>query len=268
MQMAKYYFIGTLLPSLSFDAPPEISFAELERLFRDNLTSKDLEKTLVIRRFYDILNLRALWLEEEFDPRGEFTALELSETLMSRAGLPDYVYEFVDRYPKKEDRIRHFPFLLAKFFQSADRLNDPFLRRYLNFERELRLVMTAFRAKKLGRDLSVELQYEDPEEDLIAQLLAQQEAKTYEPPEKYKDLKVLFDKYGDNPLALQKALDKYRFETIENFVDMADVFSIDRLLAYFLQFMIVEKWFELDKDKGMRIVDTIVKENHDHGTNG
>jgi hypothetical protein len=258
--MAKYYFVGTMLPSLSFDAPPEISFEKLEVLLRDNLTFGDYEKTLVIRRFFDILNLRALWLEEELDPRGELTALELNEALINRAGLPDFVYEFIDRYPKREDRIHHFPFLLAKFFQSAESLNDPFLRDYMNFERELRLVMTAFRAKKLGRDLSVEFQYENPEEDLIAQLLAQQDAKTYEPPEKYQELKVLFDRYGDDPLALQKALDEYRFNTIENLVDMADTFSIERILAYLVQFILVEKWFELDKDLGIQIIDRIIKE--------
>jgi hypothetical protein len=257
--MAKYYFVGTLLPTLSFDAPPEISFAELELLLRNNLTTKDFEKTLELRRFYDILNLRNLWLEEPLDPRGELSAYEMGEALVSRGGFPDYVYEFVDRYPKKEDRILQFPFLLAKFFQGSSSLKDPFLRNYLSFERELRLVMTAFRAKKLGRDLSVEFQYENPEEDLIAQLLAQQDAKTFEPPEKYKEIKVLFDKYGDDPLALQKAIDQYRFETVENFVDMADVFSIDRILAYLVQFMIVEKWFELDKEKGIKIVESIAR---------
>jgi hypothetical protein len=259
--MAKYYFVGTLLPALSFDAPPEMSFEELKVLLRDNLTPRDYEKTLAVRHFYDVLNLRALWREEELDPRGELGAVELNEALVNRVGLPDYVYEFVDRYPKIEDRLHHFPFLLARFFQNAKRVTDPFLQRFLSFERELRLVMTAFRAKKLGRDLSVELQYEDPEEDLIAQLLAQQDAKTYEPPEKYRDLKVLFDKYGDNPLALQKALDQYRFETVESFVDMADTFSIDRILAYIVQYMIVEKWFELDKEKGMQIVNTIVEKS-------
>ena len=256
--MAKYYFISTLLPSLSFDAPPEISFEKLEVLLRDNLTHQDYEKTLVLRRFYDILNLRALWLEEDFDPRGELSVYEMSEALINHTGLPDYVYEFIDRYPKIEDRLHHFPFLLAKFFQNAARLKDPFLRHYLSFEREMRLVMTAFRAKKLGRDLSVELQYEDPEEDLIAQLLAQQNAKTYEPPEKYQDLKVLFDKYGDNPMVLQKALDQYRFEKVDNLVDMADTFSIERILAYLVQYEIVKKWFELDKDKGIQIVDKII----------
>lgn len=258
--MAKYYFVGTMLPSLSFDAPPEISFEKLDVLLNDNLTQRDYEKTLALRLIYDILNLRALWREEEFDPRGQLSAYEMSEALMNRIELPDYVYEFIDRYPKKEDRLHHFPFLLAKFFQSAENLKDPFLRRYLSFEREIRLVMTAFRAKKLGRDLSVEFQYEDPEEDLIAQLLAQQDAKTYEPPEKYKDLKVLFDKYGDNPMALQKALDQYRFDRVENLVDMADTFSIERILAYLVQYMVVEKWSELDKDKGIQIVDTIIRE--------
>lgn len=256
--MTKYYFVGTILPTLSFDKAPEISFEDLELILRDNLTEQDYDKTLVIRRFYDILNLRALWMGEEFDPRGEFTALEMREALVSRIGLPDYIYDFIDRYPKDEDRMRHFPFLLAKMFQAVKGLKDPFLRHYLNFERELRLVMTAFRARKLGRDLSIELQYEDPEEELIAQLLAQQDTKSYEPPEKFKNLKELFDKYGDHPMDLQKALDEYRFKQVESFVDMADVFSIERILAYLVQYLIVEKWFELDQEKGIQIVDTIV----------
>lgn len=256
--MAKYYFVGTYLPSLSFEGPPEMTFGELDLLYRDNLSHRDYEKVLVIRRFYDILNIRSLWKEEELDPRGEMDSLELGEALISRSGLPDYVYDFIDLYPKKEDRIHHFPYLLAKFFQKAENFKDPFVRHYLSFERELRLVMTAFRAKKLERDLSVEFQYENPEEDLIAQLLAQQDAKSYEPPEKYKELKCLFEKHGDHPLALQKALDEYRFETIDSLVDMSDVFSIERMLAYFSQFLIVDKWFEMDKAKGIQIVETIV----------
>ena len=257
--MTKYYFLGTILPPLSFDAPPEISFNRLDVLMRDNLTPNDYKKLLFIRHFYDLLNLRSLWLEEEIDPRGELSRFALQEALVDREGLPEYVYDYLDRYQNKEDRIHHFPFLLANFFQQAESLKDPFLRHYLNFERELRLVLTAFRAKKMGRDLSVELQYEDPEEDLIAQMLAQQDAESYEPPEKFKDLKALFEKYGDNPLALQRALDEYRFEKIENLVDMADVFSIDRLLAYVIQFVLIENKFAVDKEKGIQIIEAIAK---------
>lgn len=258
--MSQYYFIGTILPNLSLDTPPEITFHTLDTLLRDNLSPHDYQKTKVIRGFYDILNLRALWAGEEIDQKGELNEYELEEALVNNVGLPDYIYDFLSRHHTIGERLHHFPYLLAKFFQSAEKEKDPFLRKYFNFERELRLVMTGFRAKKLGRDLSVELQYEDPEEDLIAQLLGQKDAKVFEPPEKYQDLKVLFEKYGDEPLMLQRALDEYRFNYIDQLVDMADVFSIDRILAYMAQLTVVEKWFELDKKKGMEIVDTIVKE--------
>ena len=126
---------------------------------------------------------------EEIDPFGEMTVLELGESLMGHSGFPDYVFEFIDSNPHKADRIRNFPYLLAKFFQSADQIDDPFIRSYLHFERKLRLVMTAFRAKKLNRDLNAEFQYEDPEEEIIAQLLAYKDAKNFEPPEKFKEIK-------------------------------------------------------------------------------
>jgi len=184
----------------------------------------------------------------------------LEEALISQVGLPDFVYNFLDAHEKKEDRLRNYPFLLAQFFRSAaTHYSKGFLHDYLNFEREWRLVFTAFRAKKLGRDLSVELQYENPEEDLIAQMLAQKDAKTYEPPEKYQDLKALFDKYADDPLALQRALDEYRFNYIDSLVDLADTFSIERILAYMAQLIILKKWYELDREKGIEIIENVVK---------
>lgn len=257
--MTKYYYVGVSLPPLSFDAPPEITFAAFEDLLRNNLAKGDYEQTRRMQDLYDLLNLRSLWLGEELDPRGNLNEVELEEALVNNAGLPPYVYDFLARYDKIADRLRHFPWLLARFFQYAIEESSGFLRDYLTFEREWRLVFAGFRAKKLGRDLSVELQYEDPEEDLIAQMLAQKDAQTYEPPDRYQDLKILFEKYGDNPLALERAIDQYRFDYIEKLTGMRDQFSISRILAYMAQLMIVEKWFELDKNKGIKIVDNIVK---------
>ncbi|MDP1879691.1 MAG: DUF2764 family protein [Parachlamydiaceae bacterium] len=258
--MANYYYVGTYLPSLSFDLAPEITLARLELLLQDNLTPADYEKTKILRRFYDILNLRSLWLGEEFDPFGEMKIFEIGEALISNQGLPAYVYEFIESNPLKEDRIRHFPFLVTKFFQSGKEIRDPFLRHYLNFERELRLVMTALRAKKLNRNLAEELQFEDPEEAFIAELFAIKDFKAEDLPDNYKEIKVIFDKYGDEPLALQKAIDEYRFNKIDQLVELSDTFSIERILAYLAQFIIVQKWFELDNDKGIRMVETLVKD--------
>lgn len=257
--MTNYYFVGVYLPPLNFDAAPEISFHEFDDLLRQNLTHADYAKTKKIREMYDILNLRSLWLGEPLDPRGEMQKGEIEEALMTHAGLPDYVYDYLARYESLEDRLKHFPWLLARFFQTAVEDSSGFVRDYLQFEREWRLVFAGFRAKKLRRDLSIELQYENPEEDLIAQMLAQKDAKEYEPPEKYEHLKILFEKYGDDPLALERTLDQYRFDYIDHLLGMMDQFSINHILAYMAQLIIVEKWFELDKNKGLNIVDTIVK---------
>ena len=257
--MAKYYFLGTLLPPLSFDKPFELSFAELEMFFQDQLTEKDQEKVLVLRSFFDLFNLRALWLEQEIDPRGTLTARGLEEAIVSQNGLSEYIYDFLERYQKKEERLRHFPLLLAQFFQKAESLEDSFLRCYLNFERELRLVMTAFRAQKLGRNLSIEFQYEDPEQEVVAQLLAQKEAKNFEPPEKYQGIKELFEVHQSDCLALERALDKYRFEEIEKMAEQAEPFSIERLLAFFLQFLLMEKQSRFDQTKGLQMIEKMIK---------
>lgn len=222
--MNKYYFIGTSLPTLTLESVPEITFAEFENLLKNNLSLRDYQKTTIIRRYYDILNLRSLWMGETLDPYGELDELELQEKIASAIGLPDYVYEFIEAYEKNEDRVSHFQFLLSKFFQEAAKETDPFIRNYFEFERNLRLIWTSYRSTKLGRDLAFELQYEDPEEDLIAQMLAQKDAKVFEPPEVFSELKFLFERFEDNPFSLEKALEEYRFAFIEGHVDTADFF--------------------------------------------
>lgn len=242
--MTQYYFVGTALPPLSMESPPEITQTDFENLVHDNLSEKDYKKTRVVRNFYDIINLKSFWVGKELNPWGNLNENELEEAVASQKGLPFYVYDFLDTYEKMEDRIRHFPLLLSTFFRKAAKhYRKGFLHDYLTFEREWRLVVTAFRAKKLGRDLAAELQYEDPEEDFIAQILAQKDAKVYEPPEKYQHLKGIFEKYGDDPLELQKALLRYRFEYIESLVEQSDLFSFERVLAYMIQLIIVQEWF-------------------------
>lgn len=258
--MSKYYYVGTLLPSLSFDAAPDMSFAELQPILQDQLSVKDLEKVKLLRQFYDLLNLKALWLHEPLDMRGGMDRVELEDVLAGHSGMAPFVYEFLSIYEKTADRVRHFPQLLAQFFQAALKEKDPLLQRYFRFERESRLILTALRAKKMKRDLAAEFCYENSEEEWIAQILAQKDAKDFEPPENDRDLKMLFDKYADQPLDLQKAFDQYRFESVEKMVDLSDQFSIERILVHLIQLILVEHALALDKNKGKAIVETLIKE--------
>lgn len=257
LKMTNYYFLTTALPPLQLGVEPDISFYDFSHLLKDNLSKEDYAQTVVIRRFYDLENLRAFWKKETFDKRGNFTFTELENSLISHEGLPSYIYNFVDAYETTSERLRNFSSLLSAYYYNETALSHGFLKQYLIFEHHWRLVFTGFRAKQLGRDLATELQFEDPNDDLVAQILAQKDANKFIAPDGYEDLQALFEKHAENPLDLYQALCAYRFAKVEQMVGI-DLFSIDRVLAYMVQLIMVEKWMELDKVKGLTVVNQVV----------
>ena len=256
-----YYFLATSLPKLQIGVPPDIDFQEFQTLLLENLNEGDYEKTRYIRWFYDIENIRRYWMKEPLDYWGNLEINDLEEALLSKeeGDLPKYVYNFFDIHPSLDERLPLFPQLLVTYYADLEKKTNGFLKKYAQFERNLRLTLTAFRARKLGRDLAKELQFENPEEDLIVQLMAQKDSKTFIPPVEFEDIKGLLEGHYTSPLELQKALLEYRFEKIEEMVNF-DEFSIDRILAYIVQYIMCDKWMLYDSQKGSEILDTIVKE--------
>ena len=257
-----YYFLSSYLPELHLGAPPELKFDELMHLLKDNLTEGDYAKVMVIRRFYDIENLRALWKGEEIDKWGILDPNELEDALLTNSDFVErnFIDEFLLKFNSVEQRLAHFPKLVSGYY--ADELSRAkgFLFDYLTFEREWRLVLTAFRAKQLKRDILKELQWEDPEDLMCAQIIAQKDSPRYEAPFEYSDLKTLFEEHYREPFDLYQALCRYRFEKINELAGF-EPFSLDGILAYVAKFIIVDKWLDLNRKKGLQIVDAIVEEN-------
>lgn len=259
--MAEYYFLASLFPRLEIGHVPTLGFAELKELLRVNLTPEDAEKARSLLQYIDLLNLRALWAKEPLDPRGNYSKHELELALVNGAWddkheFPIYLRDYLDKYSTDLERLRHFPVLLSQFFEDKVEHEEGFLRDYFAFQREWQLVMVGFRAKKIGKNIDAELQFEDPADPIVAQILAQKDAKTYEPPFEYKELKPLFDAYENSPLELNKALNEYQFQRIVEFQD-TQYFSIDRVLGYMARLLLVERWLELDVQKGIEVIDTI-----------
>lgn len=256
--MSSFYYLATALPALKIGETPDITFAEFDQMLRDNLSKEDYQQVAEFRRYYDILNFRAVLKGEGFDPHGNFDEKELEEELVQQETIPPYFKEYLDKYPQKEERIVHFPELLAAYFRDESHRAKGILKKYIEFERELRLVMVGFRAKKLKRDLAKELQFESPDEDLIAQMLAQKDAPEFEPPDGFDELRAIFETYQDDPMGLHKALVEFRFDKVEEMMGLK-TFNLDYVIGYLIQLGMVEKWLKLDKEKGAQIVDNIIK---------
>ena len=59
-------------------------------------------------------------------------------------------------------------------------------------------------------------------------------------------------------MKIHKALCNYRFIKIEKLAEK-DFFSIDYVLSYMVRLIIVEKWLELDKEEGKKILDHLIR---------
>lgn len=251
-----YYFLVGLLPPLKIGEEPDITWEEFLFLCRTNLAAADLAKLNTLRLYYDIQNIRAFWLGESLDLMGNYDEQALDEALLTGEGFPSYVYQFLEKEEKKEERLRYFPRLVATFFRSEALAATGFLRDIFRFEQELRWVLIGFRARRLHRDVIEELQDEDPDDDVVYQIIAQKDAKQFEPPEGYGELKSLFREHGNDPMALHQALLKVKFRWIEERL-VNDTYSVDRVLGYGLQLIMVLKSMELDPEKGRELIGSL-----------
>ena len=257
--MTNAVFLGSILPPLFFGSRISISFTELISLFRMNMSDLDWKKVEVIRRYIDLKNVLHILKEEILDPRGNLSEKELDEALVNRDGLPEYLFDYLDTYDTKEEQIRHFSSVFVQFFKDPEQQLGEFLQFYLNFEREWRLILAAFRAKKLHLDLTKELQYEDFTDPMVVELLARKEGDQFEFPYGYEELGVLLKSLGGNPLEQYQRIAEFRFHQIEEKIQDTP-HSIQFVLGYLIQFMIVEDWNALNEKQGNTLLTTLYLE--------
>lgn len=255
--MTLYYFLGTLLPELKIGEAPEIRFDDFLALLKQNLKAQDYAQVMAVLRFIDIENIRQLWMGREFEQKGNLDENELQEALLVQVGLPSYILNFLDQFGNGSDRLRHFSSLVGSFFREEIPQQMGFLREWLIQERNMRLVLSALRAKSMGRPLLEEMQHEDPEDKIVADILAQKDGASYTPPLEFREMGAVYEKYQDDPLGLHKALLEYRFKKAQEMVHL-EVFTIDRIIAYLVQLFLVEKWRKLDEQKGRKIINNIL----------
>ena len=256
----QYYFVAAALPTLSLEEKPELSVQQLLDFYQRNLSTKDWHWVTQLCLQFDLNNLRALWRQEAFSSGGTLLPSELEEALLLRQGLPPFVFEFLDRYPTNEERLRHFSTLISQQFRLWEEEGGApaLLRGYLKLEHGLRLVLLALRARDIGRELAAELADEDPTDPLVLLLMAQKESPITVVESPYEAIPALYAALKKEPLLLQKALLRWRSEQIDELLGM-ELFSLNCLLGYYLQLLQIEKWHRMDAEKGIQIINQAVE---------
>ena len=254
-----YYFACTALPPISIGVKPEMSFNDVREMLRLNLSQKDLRQVELLVREIDLYNLRALWLGipvDEWDDKGNYSPKGIEEALLITELLPEYLIDFLQKHESTEERLRYFPALFSSLYREES--YEGFLKDYFSLERKIWLILTALRSKAFGRDIVRELQFEDPQDSIVAEILAQKDMQEFSPPREFEELKTLFMENISDPQKLNRAILQYRFSKIEE-LEERSVFSLDQILGYLARLIIVEDWQELNWEKGQAILEKLIE---------
>lgn len=238
--MNEYYFLMCTLPILKLDEKLEISFEELQILFELNLSSSDQKKIHFFLIYFDLRNLKALWQSYPIENRGNMDENELKEALLVPDLFPEFVCDYLLKYEDQEERLFHFAELLTQYFQKAQ-LNKSLVSKYFSMERELRLILLALRAKEYQKDLTHQLQFEDPHDVLVAYILAQKDMPHFEPPKEYHVIKEIFESHKNDPIMLERKLLEFRLQYLNETMEQSQ-FSFDQVLGYFISWLLIEHW--------------------------
>lgn len=257
--MSKYYFLGSAFPLLSLKVKSDLTYGEMSRLMQWNLTPKDQEIIRAFKTYIDLKNLKQLWLKQPLDPRGNLDEKGLNEALLLKDGLPEIVFEFLEKFNSDKARIKNFAYVLGGFFtrELANPKSD-FLSFYFEMERSVILITVALRAKKLQRDLAEEFTYEDQTDFLVRSLLDQSAATRPELETDKMGVVDLFENNYQDPKKLQMAFLEYRFQSISDEAEKKP-FSIDQILGYLAGIMLIEDLFRLSEGAGKKTLDALLR---------
>lgn len=256
--MGRFFVMGSL-PILDFGSKPDISVSAFSDLLKANLTGGDEADFIEFERWIDLNNMNRLIWGKKFNPNGMLSEETMQDFITEGAGFPQYVYEFLSLFTSDAARKENFPWLIARYFQEASKVVSAKLRPFLQFEHELRVLLTAYRAKRMGRDIGRELQFEDQNDPIVASAIAQKDTQgNFTFPYQYVDLEKLLHDAGQNPLKQYEMMARYRFDYYLNFVDV-EQFSIVGIVAYMMRLWILEEYFNLREDQGNKVLDNLME---------
>ena len=130
--------------------------------------------------------------------------------------------------------------LSADFYTKAAESKNRFIREYFDFDGRLRNLKVNYLAKRLGKnseDFMVELPEADFEEEKqIQEILADADF-----------------------VEREQCMDELKWETASDIARM-DYFNMNAILAFLVKAKTVQRWVELDPDKGTEMFHKLVKE--------
>lgn len=239
--MGQYYFIHSALPELKLGCPTSITFLEMMQLFCENISDVDLSMIHTLLTIIDLTNVYYYLTNQPLDPRGRLSASEIEESLLTLTHFPQYLISYLTKHTEKNLRIQNFSEVYVDYFELESVNSSGFIQNYLKFERNLRLYLASKRAAKFGKECPIAISNDD-----------------YTATDHFEDIGRALLQVEGKPLEEYQIIQQYRFDTLQNMVEDTG-FGIDGLLAYMMQFLIIEDDSVLEEERGKQTIEKLLE---------
>jgi hypothetical protein len=246
--MASKVFLITFLPTLIFDRVPELGSEEVGFFLNLNLSSHELKAIEEIHSFLDAENCRLYLLGQPMLWKGTITHEDLIERIEENETLPPGLEFFFSTYKRDDERREHAHELIRFFFTHSPHDVHPFVKKCYHFENTTRHVLAFLRGHALRQPYSVDI------EEIGFDLL---HFKSWPPI--FHSLSSLWQAHFRSPIALEKAVARWRFEAIATLCAEAPPFSLDHILAYVIRLGMIEIRHEMKTIQHPNILERIAK---------
>lgn len=269
MIQRNYYCLVAGLPDLiPDDKKLHYSSAELRDYLKEELHPSDFR---LVRLFYlpfDHENMLNLLYESEFDwdVRGNFSREVLEQfvdkkqhELLDTSGFPTYLVEFMESYFEDDEdfqKTKAIHFLTEGWYNWLRKSENDFVARFADYKQTMGNIMLALN----GRKHDIPFEKAIIGDDEVTQALRKSRSRDFGLSTEVNDIENIIQIFEiENILDRELRIDNHMWKFLDE-ITFFDYFTIERILAFVQKVFVVERWFELDKEKGQQIFNQLLEE--------
>lgn len=269
MNKRNYYCLVAGFPDLiPDDKKLHFSSVELRNYLREELHPADFDLVKLFYLPWDHENLINLLFETEFDwdDRGIYSREKLEQfvdkkqlELIDPAEFPPYFIDFIEFYHDDEEefpKIAAVKFLTEGWYTTLAESGNEFVAEFGQFKQNMANIMLALN----GRKYDIPFDEAIIGEDEVTHALKKSRSRDFGLSGEINDIETIVQIFEiENILDRELKLDNHTWQFIDE-ITFFNYFTIEKVLGFVQKLFIVERWFELDKEKGQQIFNQLLEE--------
>lgn len=264
-----YYYLVAGLPDITLEGNRNVPS---QQEFLDDVIPQvdpdDAALLKLLRLPYDNRNLINL-LEKtgaELDPRGNYTREQLEEEIKVPERVPPYMVTFIEAHKEGrslfgglglEDQLNRL------FYEEMTAHPNEFIRKWFDFERNLRNVLVGLNSRRLAEAAGEGSPYDLQRTVVGGNDIAESILRSNAPDFSLGSMFPYVERIGSLDMGqleeFERGIDLLRWDVLDE-LTIFTYFQIETILAYCAKLGMVDRWQRLDPDAGKQRLEHLVKE--------